>query len=241
MQNWEITTPTDLEVPISHLLQSNAGIIVSTSLNPCLYTPSNIYYRINKMQGKSFIIRGKITEIMSYNDWHYTACPKCRQTMLQTGSEWFCVDDGSFDKAVCMYRIPVKISDKTGTITGTIFDRAANQLLQQTCEEALTKQNLTQQLQSMENKEAKFQIQVQPDVKNRSIRCTINNANYLQTETTYHTSTSTPPITTPQPVTPPPKTQNTTSAKRSLIMHEGTQISGYHRFFISVLFRRSFV
>ncbi|MFS7920510.1 hypothetical protein Hanom_Chr03g00225721 [Helianthus anomalus] len=77
----------------------------------------------------------------------------------------------------------------------------------------------------MENKEAKFQIQVQPDLKNRSIRCTINNANYLQTETTYHTSTSTPPITTPQPVTPPPKTQNTTSAKRSLIMHEGTKIS----------------
>ncbi|KAJ0514784.1 putative nucleic acid-binding, replication factor A [Helianthus annuus] len=185
MQNWEITTPTDLEVPISHLLQSNASII-----------------------GKSFIIRGKITEIMSYNDWYYTACPKCRQTVLQTGSNLVCVDDGNLDKAVCMYRIPVKISDKTGTITGTIFDRAANQLLQQTCEEALTKQNLTQQLQSMENKEAKFQIQVQPDLKNRSIRCTINNANYLHTETTYHTSTSTPPITTPQPVTPPPKGQN---------------------------------
>uniref|UniRef100_A0A251T8W2 Putative nucleic acid-binding, OB-fold protein n=2 Tax=Helianthus annuus TaxID=4232 RepID=A0A251T8W2_HELAN len=160
---------------------------------------------------------------MSYNDWHYTACPKCRQTVLQTGSNWFCVDDGNLDKAVCMYRIPVKISDKTGTITGTIFDRAANQLLQQTCEEALTKQNLTQQLQSMENKEAKFQIQVQPDLKNRSIRCTINNANYLHTETTYHTSTSTPPITTPQPVTPPPKGQNITSAKRSLVMLEGLE------------------
>ncbi|MFS7929386.1 hypothetical protein Hanom_Chr04g00331921 [Helianthus anomalus] len=94
----------------------------------------------------------------------------------------------------------------------------------------------------MENKEAKFQIQVQPDVKNRSIRCTINNANYLQTETTTcHTSTSTPPITTPQPVTPPPKGQNTSSAKHSLIMLEGTKVSEYHRFFISVLFGRSFV
>ncbi|XP_021978785.1 uncharacterized protein LOC110874426 [Helianthus annuus] len=179
MHNCEITTTTDLEVPISHLLQGNSGII-----------------------GKCFTIKGKITEIMSDKNWHYNACPKCRQTMIQTGSEWFCVDDGTYDKAVYMYRIPVKISDNTGTINGTVFNQVANQLLQQTCAEILTKENQTQLLQSMKNREAQFQVQAEQDLKNRSIRCTVNSANYVQTQTTNYTSTSTPPITTPKPVTP---------------------------------------
>ncbi|KAM0008266.1 putative nucleic acid-binding, replication factor A [Helianthus debilis subsp. tardiflorus] len=203
MQNCAITTTTNLEVPISHLLQSNAGII-----------------------GKRFTIKGKITEVMSDKNWHYNACPKCRQTLIQTGSKWFCVDDGTYDKAVpntkCRYQILVKISDNTGTINGTVFDQAANQLLQQTCEETLTKENQTQLLQSMKNREAHFQVQAEQDLKNRSIRCTVNSANYLQPQTNY-TSTSTPSIPTPKPVTPPPKIQNTSSAKRSLNMLEGPE------------------
>ncbi|XP_035845102.1 uncharacterized protein LOC110934392 [Helianthus annuus] len=86
MHNCEITTTTDLEVPISHLLQGNSGII-----------------------GKRFTIKGKITEIMSDKNWHYNACPKCRQTMIQTGSEWFCVDDGTYDNAVYMW-VSIKLS-----------------------------------------------------------------------------------------------------------------------------------
>ncbi|MFS8009420.1 putative nucleic acid-binding, replication factor A [Helianthus anomalus] len=179
------------------------------------------------MQGKRFTIKGKITEIMSNKNWDYNACPKCRQTMIQTGSELFCVDDETYDKVVYMYRIPVKISDNTTTINDTVFDQAANQLLQQTCAETLTKENQTELLQSMKNTEAQFQVQAEQDLKNHSIRYTVNSANYVQTQTTNYTSTSTPPITTPKPVTPPPTRQNTTSAKRSLNMLEGTQNSAY--------------
>ncbi|MFS7997390.1 putative nucleic acid-binding, replication factor A [Helianthus anomalus] len=167
---------------------------------------------------------------MSDKNWLYNACPKCRQTMIQTGSEWFCFYKEIrryYHKTKCRYRIPVRISENTGTINGTVFDQAAYQLLQQTCAETLTKQNQTQLLQLMKNREAQFQVQAEQDLKNRSIRCTVNSANYVQTQTTNYTSTSTPPITTPKPVTPPPTRQNTTSAKRSLNMLEGTQNSSY--------------
>ncbi|MFS8004838.1 hypothetical protein Hanom_Chr13g01230461 [Helianthus anomalus] len=76
----------------------------------------------------------------------------------------------------------------------------------------------------MKNREAQFQIQVEQDLKNRSIRCNVNIAKYLQSQTSY-ISTSTPPIPTPKPVTPPPKIQNTSSAKRSLNMLGDTQLS----------------
>ncbi|MFS8006905.1 hypothetical protein Hanom_Chr14g01254671 [Helianthus anomalus] len=77
----------------------------------------------------------------------------------------------------------------------------------------------------MTNKEARFYIQVTKDTRNKTLRCIVNRATYLkeQMETTIHGS-NTPTSTTPQPPTPAPRNQTTTSAKRPILQSEGIQI-----------------
>ncbi|XP_035840471.1 uncharacterized protein LOC110909670 [Helianthus annuus] len=85
-------------------------------------------------------------------------------------------------------------------------------------------------LQAMKNKEARFYIQVTKDTRNRTLRCIVNRATYLkeQTETTIHGS-NTPTSTTPQPPTPAPRNQTTTSAKRPILQSEGDKNNTHKR------------
>ncbi|KAI3825871.1 hypothetical protein L1987_07575 [Smallanthus sonchifolius] len=66
-----------------------------------------------ELAGKTFICIASITEITG-KKWCYNACPKCLQTIHESGDEWACADDGKFKEPKYMYRIVATIADETG-------------------------------------------------------------------------------------------------------------------------------
>lgn len=106
---------------------------------------------------------------------------------------------------------------------GVIFDNAATQLLEVPCREILQKDNTIQLLKMVRKKEAKFQVQVEKDIKTGVTRCIVNNAILLNAEA----SGSTTPTTPKNPPTPPQVANTTknkeTTIKRQLFQDEGNK------------------
>ncbi|KAI3675989.1 hypothetical protein L1987_85585 [Smallanthus sonchifolius] len=132
-----------------------------------------------ELAGKTFICIASITEITG-KKWCYNACPKCLQTIHESGDEWACTDDGKFKEPKYMYRIVATIADETGSVTSTIFDDPVKTLLGKECSDLLIKEAYTDTtiipppIQEIKGKTRNFHLKVQKDTRMTTLKCIVN-------------------------------------------------------------------
>ncbi|KAI7724906.1 hypothetical protein M8C21_014089 [Ambrosia artemisiifolia] len=111
-------------------------------------------------QGKTFVINGHISEVHAYKEWYYKACPACHQCVYEKKSGWYCTRDENLVKPSNMFRLPATITDGTGNIEATVFDKVARYLLNKTCDELLEMSNPVDAFLKIENQETQYHIQI---------------------------------------------------------------------------------
>ncbi|KAI7729105.1 hypothetical protein M8C21_003288, partial [Ambrosia artemisiifolia] len=96
------------------------------------------------LRGKTFVINGHISEVHAHKEWYYKACPACHQC-------WYCTRDGNLQKPSNMFRLSATITDGTGSIQATVFDKVARHLLSKTCDGLLAMSNPIDAFLKIEN------------------------------------------------------------------------------------------